>query len=158
MGYGKKLKSYLDEKGMTVKDISRLTNISPTTLYSIIQRDSDIRFDMALRISNILQIDVNEICKDNPYRDTDDDTEALPELLPEWGGKLTKNNIKAYMKYRSLPILMLLGYDEMPNVDRLLAGYYKLTDEGRAQFFDLLDALSKRLEDPERSKKLKEII
>ena len=54
MGYGKKLKNLLDEKGMTVKELARKTGIAPTTLYFIIQRDAAIRFDTVLRISNVL--------------------------------------------------------------------------------------------------------
>ena len=58
MGDGLKLKKYLDEKGTNVRQIAKQTGISPTTLYSIIQKDSNLRFDWALRIANIL-----EICK-----------------------------------------------------------------------------------------------
>ena len=52
---------------MTVKELARKTGIALTTIYSIIQRDAAIRFDTALRISNILDIPINSICKDNPY-------------------------------------------------------------------------------------------
>ena len=48
MGYGKNLKQALDDKGMTVRDLCRQTDISPTTIYSIIQRDSSVRYDFAL--------------------------------------------------------------------------------------------------------------
>ena len=67
MGYGKNLKYILDDKGMTVKELAKKAGIAPTTLYSIIQRDTAIRFDTALKISNILDIPINSICKDNPY-------------------------------------------------------------------------------------------
>ena len=45
MGDGKKLKQYIDEKGTNVRKIAKATGISPTTLYTIIQKDSNIRFD-----------------------------------------------------------------------------------------------------------------
>ena len=61
MGDGKKLKEYLDEKGTNVRRIAKETGISATTLYTIIQKDSNIRFDFALRLANALDIDVNEI-------------------------------------------------------------------------------------------------
>ena len=51
MGYGKNLKQVLDEKHMTVKELSRRAGISAPTLYSIIQRDSSVRYDHALRIA-----------------------------------------------------------------------------------------------------------
>ena len=56
MGDGKNLKKYLDEKGTNVRKIAKATGISATTLYSIIQKDSNIRFDFALRLANELQI------------------------------------------------------------------------------------------------------
>ena len=69
MGDGKNLKKYLDEKGTNVRKIAKATGISATTLYSIIQKDSNIRFDFALRLANELQIDVNEICSASPFSD-----------------------------------------------------------------------------------------
>ena len=42
MGDGKKLKEYLDEKGTNVRRIAKETGISATTLYTIIQKDSNI--------------------------------------------------------------------------------------------------------------------
>ena len=68
MGDGKNLKKYLDEKGTNVRKIAKATGISATTLYSIIQKDSNIRFDFALRLANELQIDVNEICSRSEER------------------------------------------------------------------------------------------
>ena len=50
MGYGQNLKDILDNKGMTVKELALKAKIAPTTLYSIIQRNTAIRFDTALRI------------------------------------------------------------------------------------------------------------
>ena len=56
MGDGKKLKEYLDEKGTNVRRITKETGISATTLYTIIQKDSNIRFDFALRLANALNL------------------------------------------------------------------------------------------------------
>ena len=54
MGTGKKLKEILDSKGTNVRQIAKATGSSATTLYSIIQQDSNIRFDFALRLANEL--------------------------------------------------------------------------------------------------------
>ena len=67
MGDGKNLKKYLDEKGTNVRKIAKATGISATTLYSIIQKDSNIRFDFALRLANELQIDVKTYLKNSMY-------------------------------------------------------------------------------------------
>ena len=88
MGYGKNLKHALDDKGMTVRDLWRQTDISPTTIYSIIQRDSSVRYDFALRIANVLDIDIKLICKDNPFEQGEelpafpDNLNGLLECLP----------------------------------------------------------------------------
>ena len=78
-------------------------------------------------------------------------------MIPEMNGLLTASNINTYLKHRTMPILKLLGYNELPNVDRILAAYYSLDDEGREQIFDTLEVLAKRHSDPERTQKLKEI-
>lgn len=66
MGDGKKLKEYIDKNGTNVRKIAKETGISATTLYTIIQRDSNIRLDFALRLANALDIEVNEICSGSP--------------------------------------------------------------------------------------------
>ena len=71
MGDGKNLKKYLDEKGTNVRKIAKATGISATTLYSIIQKDSNIRFDFALRLANELErrMECDPVLEPNqPYR------------------------------------------------------------------------------------------
>ena len=75
MGYGKNLKQLIQEKGLTIGKVATLTNISPQTLYSAIKRDSSIRYDMAVKISSLLGIDINQICNTNPYK-----TENMEEI------------------------------------------------------------------------------
>ena len=60
MGDGKKLKEILDSKCTNVRQIAKATRISATTLYSIIQKNSNIRFDFALRLANELEINMND--------------------------------------------------------------------------------------------------
>lgn len=57
---GKKLKEILDSKCTNVRQIAKATRISATTLYSIIQKNSNIRFDFALRLANELEINMND--------------------------------------------------------------------------------------------------
>ena len=68
MGDGKRLKEILDNKGKSVRWLARETTISPTTLYSIIQKDTGIRYDFALRIANVLDIEVSDVCSDSGLR------------------------------------------------------------------------------------------
>ena len=81
----------------------QFTGIAPTTLYSIIQRDTSVRFDHALRIANILGIDITQICKENPY----DEGEVLPQPLSDLNGLTTNLNKQTYIKNRTTPLLFL---------------------------------------------------
>ena len=88
---GKKLKEILDSKNTNVRQIARATGISATTLYSIIQKDSNIRFDFALRLANELEIDVNEICAASPFSGAITEEEIYPTLPDRLNGALDVN-------------------------------------------------------------------
>ena len=88
MGDGKKLKEILDSKGTNVRQIAKTTGISATTLYSIIQKDSNVRFDSALRLANELEIDMNEICSASPFFGAITEEEIYPTLPNGLNGAL----------------------------------------------------------------------
>lgn len=90
MGYGKVLKEILDEKQMSVKTLSRNTGVPAPTIYSIIRRDTPIRYDTALRFANTLDIPLATICNENPYNEED---ESLPEV-----GKLLGMSVNVQKK------------------------------------------------------------
>ena len=123
------LKKYLDEKGTNVRKIAKATGISATTLYSIIQKDSNIRFDFALRLANELQIDVNEICSASPFSDTIKEEEIYPTLPDGLNGALDASRVKTYLKNSMYPLMYLFGKNSMPDVDNLLTSFYQLDDE-----------------------------
>ncbi len=152
MGYGKNLKDILDRKNITVKELARRAGIAPTTIYSIIQRDAAIRFDTALKISNILDIPINAICKDNPY----DDTETLPELSAH-NNRISASYKKAYISDRTAKILQKFDYKELPMVDELIADMYVLDDTTRRDLFEYVKMLKKNHTSPERAADLKDI-
>lgn len=153
MGYGTNLKNALKERHMTVKELSRQAGISATTLYSVITRDSSVRYDHALRIANVLDINTDLICKENPLAEG----ATLPELLPEAGGLLTGTNKRSYIKHRTTDILMLYEYEELPQVDQLLANFYVLDDQSREYIFDILSSTIKKHSDGKRKRKLKKV-
>ena len=153
MGYGKNLKQALDDKGMTVRDLCRQTDISPTTIYSIIQRDSSVRYDFTLRIVNVLDIDIKLICKDNPF----EQGEELPAFSDNLNGLLDASQIKRYANNMMLPLLSLCGRDELTKLHELMSDYYVLNDEGRKQMFTMMDMLKNTYTDSERKKALKSI-
>ena len=104
---------------MSVKELSKKANINQSTLYTIIRRDTSIRYDHAIRIASILDIDVSEICKINPY----DVGETLPKLISEFGGLLTQVNKNSYEKYRLDSVLNLFDYQDFPKIDQLLCNF-----------------------------------
>ena len=65
MSDSKKLDLILKEKNVCIKKMAREAGLPPTTVYSILRRDGDIRFDIALRIATVLGINVGDICSDD---------------------------------------------------------------------------------------------
>lgn len=66
MGIGKKLNDLLQERNMTVTELSRKINVPPTTIYSIIQRDNKkIDIDVLLDIADVLNVTA-EYFRDSP--------------------------------------------------------------------------------------------
>lgn len=106
MGDGKKLKEHIDNKGTNVRKIAKETGISATTLYTIIQKDTNIRFDFALRLANALDIDVNEICSASPFSGAITEEEIYPTGWFEWclGFKQNKNILKIFSLSSYAPI------------------------------------------------------
>ena len=65
MSDSKKLVKILKEKELCVKEVALEAGLPPTTVYSIIQRDGNIRFDIALRLARVLDVYVGDICSDD---------------------------------------------------------------------------------------------
>ena len=158
MGDGKNLKKYLDEKGTNVRKIAKATGISATTLYSIIQKDSNIRFDFALRLANELQIDVNEICSASPCSGTIKEEEIYPTLPDGLNGALdARSRVKTYLKNSMYPLMYLFGKNSMPDVDNLLTSFYQLDDEARQEVVETIRLKLQYHRDPKRAEQIKQI-
>ena len=152
MGYGANLKKILDEKEMTIKELSRKTGIAPTTLYSIVQRDASVRFDSAIKIAGVLDIPINSICKDNPY----DNVETLP--LQKVGIASSEESAKqSYITYRTAEIIKKFDYEELPMVNQLIADLYVLDSRARKDLFSYAKALMDNYADPSKVEELKNI-
>ena len=157
MGDGIKLKQFLDEKNTNVRRIAKATGISATTLYSIIQKDSNIRFDYALRLANELDIDVNEICSSVPFSGDLKEDEIYPTLPGGLNGALDASRVKTYIKYSLYPLLHLYGKNSMPDVDHLLTSFYQLDDEARQEVIATIKLKMQFHKDPERAEQIKQI-
>lgn len=157
MGDGKNLRKFLDEKNTSVRQIAKNTGISATTLYSIIQKDSNIRFDFALRIANELDIDVNDICSASPFSGELKEEEIYPTLPDGLNGALDASRVKTYLIHSLLPLMNLYGKNAMPDVDNLLTTFYKLDDEARQEIMDTIRLKLQYHEDQERAEQIKGI-
>ena len=160
MGDGQKLKEILDKQGKSVRWVAKETTISPTTLYSIIQKDTSIRFDFALRIANVLGIEVSEICSDASLQQedwSDKESIVLPELPSGMDGVLDGNRVKRYLKNTLYPLMQMFGKNDMPILDEHLTNYYQLTDEGRRDVDQFIRMQLSIKKDPERAADIKKI-
>ncbi len=157
MGDGKRLKELLDEKGMTVAQLARETTINNQTIYTMIKRDANIRFDFALRIANVLGIDPGEICSDSSFSNDDNKADVLPAMPSGLNSILDDNRVKRYMNNALYPLMTYYGKDHMPEVDKLLTYYYQLTDEGRQEVIKYVEERLALKKDPDRAKDVKNI-
>ncbi len=157
MGDGKKLKEILDKKGTNVRRISKETSISPTTLYTIIQKDTNIRYDFGLRLANALEIDVDEICSSSPFSKDISTKDFYPELPSGLNEALDASRIKTYLTNSLYPLMNLFGKKSMPDVDRLLTLFYQLDDEARKEVVETIQFKLKYHKDEERAEQVKQI-
>ena len=148
MGDGKNLKRIIAEKGTNIRQLAFATGICPTTLYSIVSKDSEIRLDFAVLIAEELGIKVEEICHYHGY--------PIPE-------NFKRNNIglEAYRQmvlryYGNIigPMIELYGLDRMWEVDELLRYFYQLDDIARKDTIKMVRGMLEYHTDPERKMEL----
>lgn len=94
MGMGSKIDGLLKEKNMTVMELARRINVSPTTLYSMIQRDNKrVDIDVLFSLAKVLGVDA-EYFSDN-----------IPEQPPRTlaahfeGNEFTEDELDEIQKY-----------------------------------------------------------
>ena len=156
MGDGKRLKEIIDAKGTNIRQVAKATLISASTLYSIVQKDSNIRFDYALRIANVLEIDANEICSAAPFSGELTEDEIYPNVKDPKGW-LDNMRVRSYLKGSLFPLMQLYGKNFMPDIDHLLTSFYQLDDEARSEVIDFIKLKSKHHKDPQRVEEIKKI-
>ncbi|MBE5913660.1 MAG: helix-turn-helix transcriptional regulator [Pseudobutyrivibrio ruminis] len=156
MGDGKNLKELIDAKGTNVRQLAKASGLKASTLYSIIQKDTNIRFDYALRIANELGVDVNEVCSASPFSGELKEDEIYM-TVKDHTGLLDKSRVKDYLLYSMYPLMMLYGKNAMPDVDNLLTSFYQLDDEARNEIVDTIKVKLQYHRDPKRAEEIKNI-
>lgn len=119
MGYGKNLERILKERNTNVRNIANQTGISPTTLYSAIQRDAAIKYVNACKIYRALspKFDMRLICDEV----MDDDPALSRTSLTEYlkiGEKMKNARMKAGLQIQEAADLLNLSpesYDDFEN-------------------------------------------
>ena len=156
MGDGKNLKELIDAKGTNVRQLAKASGLKASTLYSIIQKDTNIRFDYGLRIANELGVDVNEVCSASPFSGELKEDEIYM-TVKDHTGLLDKSRVKDYLLYSMYPLMMLYGKNAMPDVDNLLTSFYQLDDEARNEIVDTIKVKLQYHRDPKRAEEIKNI-
>ncbi len=156
MGDGKRLKEIVDEKNTNIRKLAKASGINASTLYAIVQKDSNIRFDYALRLANELDIDVNEICSASPFSGAITEDEIYP-TFKDTKGLLDTSRVRTYLKGSLFPLMELYGKNAMPDVDNLLTSFYQLDDEARQEVIETIKLKLQYHKDPKRAKEVKDI-
>lgn len=127
MSFGKELKKILENKKMSVAELSRKTNIPANTLYAIINRDSkNINFSTIYKISKALDLGTDE--------------EALLDMMinPEaWSNYITDGKPSK----NSNDLLKLKK--ELAGEDKIVFHYRQLNAAGQNKAVEQVEMLTK---------------
>lgn len=156
MGDGKRLKEIIDEKGTNIFRVSMATGISSQTLYSIVKKDSHVRYDYAVLLGKHLDIDPKEICSAVPFSNELTEDEVY-YTIHDSTGLLDKNRVKTYVKSSMLPLLQLFGKVQIVDLHKLMTSFYMLDDEARKEVVDTIQLKLKYHTDPKRADEVKNL-
>jgi DNA-binding XRE family transcriptional regulator len=124
VGYARKLKKIAEDKGYTIMSLAKNCNIPPTTLYSSIKNDSDIRLDYAILLADFLEISVNELFDYSSAK---------------------KIEVRAEPKLEDKDIII---------IENLVKEFYVLDDEARQEVLDFIKIKHKFHDDKNRLRKI----
>ena len=135
-----KVKKLMDEKKINVLKLSKMTGISPTTLYSIFKRNGSISLENAIAIAEVFDINPNEICSNSSV------------------------SISKYTEERVSPIQRTLDLYEkndpqmLYNAENILLAYFQMDDEAKEELLSFLEMKLKRHTDPEKLEQVEKTI
>ena len=68
MGIGKRLEELMAIKDINTNELAKLIGVAPTTLYSMIKRDSNrVDIDLVIKIAHALGMTADEFLSSEPY-------------------------------------------------------------------------------------------
>ena len=151
MGNGLRLKKLIEDNNTNIRRVAMATGISPTTLYSIINKDSNIRLDMALLLSDELHVDIGEICDE---KDLIEGAYLNGKDIPE---NINSEVVKRYLRNRIEPLVSLYGEEKLHQMDVVLRGFYQLDDVARDDVLKIVKVLTDNHSEDKRVEELKGI-
>ena len=137
---------------MSVLELSRRTGVPSATMYASIRRDSSIRYDHALRISAVLDIDIDQICESNPYKKMGPGSTEMPDQISS-----EQFRKELYINNNLVDLLMLFDFGELPRLDKILDAFRRLDPQRREMLIDIADCLQKNHTDSENKHVLREL-
>lgn len=70
MGIGIRLEKIMKEKGINANELSLKIGVTPSTLYSMIKRDSNrVDIDLIIKIARALNMTADELISDEPVKE-----------------------------------------------------------------------------------------
>ncbi len=157
MGDGKRLQEQIEKAGTNVRQLAKNSGVKASTIYSIITNDKRIRYEFALKLAAVLEIDVREICSE-VYEIQDPSTVDRFNLASEESLKaLNEGRVKEIFLNRICPTITKFDKKDMPVVDDLLRDFYQLPDTERAEMLEHIAVSLKYHADPERVKETRSI-
>ncbi len=109
MGIGARLKEIIDDRGTNVNQISKQTDISPMTIYSIIKRDNTkVDIEILLKICKVLNVSVEDIYQPNFKFNSN---------INNFEDKLTQHERDIITAYREQPESVQIAICKMLDVD-----------------------------------------
>lgn len=68
MGIGKRLEELMAKRGINTNELAKLIGVAPTTLYSMIKRDSNrVDIDLIIKIAHALGMSADEFLSSEQY-------------------------------------------------------------------------------------------
>lgn len=103
MGIGKKLSEILEQKNSNPNELSELSGVPPSTIYSIIKRDnSKVDIQVLLKICKTLGVKADvfyqEYLTDDTEKDSPDEWESLRSELMQLSDEAV-DELHKYVKY-----------------------------------------------------------
>lgn len=150
MGLGTRMKEILNQKQMTIKQLSKESGVSVNTLYSITKRDNNMaRYDIIEKIATALDVSIEELTGYSIDYNRVQEKTARPGITrlydvierdPE--NKSENGGITAMIRSIVENELQSLGYSFSPIQETILENTEKLNPKGQQKVADYVTDLA----------------